>query len=130
MFIRYHGNYSSTHTNQPYGIFVVLYHLKRDGRLSGQDERLYDETVQWFETHLPNPPFYEDGNQARGVTWFKHNEHYAAMFARLQPFIDLARKYEVALIRSEAAEAPGVVIYEDDYQIGVIPVLHGLTLPG
>lgn len=58
-------------TNQPYGIFVVIFHLQCEGKLSECDSNLYGETVQWFEDNMPNPPFYDDNNSVKGITWFK-----------------------------------------------------------
>lgn len=91
MYIRFHGIYSSPKTGQPYGIFVVIFHLHQDGKLSEEDSSRYLETKMWFEEHLPNPPYYEDNNSIKAVTWFKDCIH----------------------------EPPGVIVYEDDYQVGV-----------
>jgi hypothetical protein len=120
MYIRFHGNYSSPYTRQPYGIFVVIYHLQRDGKLSDSDSKLYDETVDWFEVNLPNPPFYDDNNSIRGITWFKENKHAEKMIQKIEPFLQIAQKYGVEIIKSTSSEAPGKIVYEDDYQIGVI----------
>lgn len=118
-YIRFHGNYSSPYTGQPYGIFVVIYHLLRDGKLTEEDARLYNETKDWFEKNLPNPPFYDDQNSIRAVTWFKNSEKSTEMIERLAPFFYLAQKYDVEIIKSETEEVPGILVYEDDYQIGV-----------
>lgn len=120
MFIRFHGNYSSPFTKQPYGIFVVIYHLQRDGKLSPADSELYDRTVNWFEENLPNPPFYdEQNNSIRAVTWFKKSEGTRHMIEKLRPFLDIAKRYEVEIIKSVTDEPPGTIVYEDEYQIGV-----------
>lgn len=120
MFVRYHGNYSSPFTKEPYGIFVVIYHLKRDGKLSAADVELYDTTVNWFEENLPNPPYYEEQQNAiRAVTWFKASDSTRHMIDKLRPFLDIAEKYGVEIITSFADQPPGVIVYEDDYQIGV-----------
>ncbi|RCW40897.1 hypothetical protein [Paenibacillus prosopidis] len=120
MYIRFHGNYSSPYTNQPYGIFVVIFHLQRDGKLSDEDSKLYDETVDWFEEHLPNPPYYDEGNTIRAVTWFKENNHSSIMIKKLTAFFNIARKYNVEIIKSVVHEPPGEIVYEDEYQIGVV----------
>ncbi|OXM88364.1 hypothetical protein [Paenibacillus rigui] len=120
MFIRFHGKAISPFTNQPYGIFAVIYFLKRDGKLSSLDLQLYETTVNWFEEHLPNPPYYDDlNNSIRAVTWFKDNESTRHMINNLQPFFDLAEKYSVEIIKSVANKPPGTIVYEDALQIGV-----------
>lgn len=125
MYIRFHGNYSSPYTNQPFGIFVVIFHLQRDGKLTDEDNKLYIETVDWFEEHLPNPPYYEEGNTIRAVTWFKDNNHSSIMIEKLTTFFNIARKYNVEIIKSAVSEPPGKIVYEDEYQIGVVMATEG-----
>lgn len=120
MYIRHHGNYASPKTKQPYGIFVVIYHLYRDGKLSESDIKLYLDTKEWFEQNLPNPPFYDDNNSVHAVTWFKDENKTPEMRFHLQSFIDMAKKYNVEIMRSMSKELPGILIYEDEYQIGII----------
>lgn len=122
MYLRFHGNYTSPKTKEPYGIFVVIYHLHRDGKLTEEDSALYLKTKDWFEKYLPNPPFYddEDHNAIGAVTWFKANENTEMMIKQLDPFLAIAKKYDVEIIRTISEKVPGKVIYEDAYQIGVI----------
>ncbi|UVI27483.1 hypothetical protein [Paenibacillus spongiae] len=75
--------------------------------------------IRWFEENLPNPPYYEDNNVIKAVTWFKDTPQSREMLIRLKPFFQLAEKYGAKLIRSVSAEPPGVIVYEDDYQIAV-----------
>lgn len=42
------------------------------------------------------------------------------MLERLAPFFHLAKKYNVEIIRSESEVIPGRLVYEDEYQIGVV----------
>ncbi|WP_028552120.1 hypothetical protein [Paenibacillus sp. UNC451MF] len=121
MYIRYHGNYSSPKTKQFYGIFVVIYHLFRDDKLSESDSKLYLDTKEWFEQNLPNPPFYDDNNSVNAVTWFKYGNKTPEMMIHLEPFINIAKKYNVEIIKSISKELPGILIYEDEYQVGIVP---------
>lgn len=88
--------------------------------LSDEDAELYNKTNDWFEENLPNPPFYDDQNSIRAVTWFKDTENISEMLERLTPFFVLAKKYKVEIIRSESEVIPGRLVYEDEYQIGVV----------
>ncbi|MFC6233327.1 hypothetical protein ACFQI7_36905 [Paenibacillus allorhizosphaerae] len=121
MYIRFHGNYSSPKTKQPYGIFVVIYHLYRDAKLLESDGKLYLDTKEWFEQNLPNPPFYDDNNSVNAVTWFKDGIKAPEMIIYLEPFFNIAKKYNVEIIKSISKELPGILIYEDEYQIGIVP---------
>lgn len=120
MYIRFHGNYSSPKTKQPYGVFVVIYHLYRDGKLSDSDSKLYLDTKEWFEQNLPNPPFYADNNSVNAVTWFKDGIKAQEMITHLEPFFQIAEKHNVELIKSISIELPGNLIYEDEFQIGIV----------
>ncbi|CAN7742613.1 hypothetical protein [Paenibacillus sp. LjRoot56] len=121
MYIRYHGNYTSPKTKQPYGIFVVIYHLYRDDKLSESDRKLYLDTKEWFEQNLPNPHFYNDNNSVNAVTWFKDGNNAPNMITQLEPFFNIAEKYNIEIIKSISKDLPGILIYEDEYQIGIVP---------
>jgi hypothetical protein len=42
------------------------------------------------------------------------------MIERLAPFFEITQKHEVEIIKSVRYEAPGKIVYEDEYQVGVI----------
>ena len=101
------------------GIFVAVDHLRRADRLSLEEENLFFDVDDWFRAALPEPPFYDDGNSLRAVTWFKRSTA-AHMLDRLALLQAILTKYRVE--HSEVASVdPGTIIYEDDFQVGVIP---------
>jgi hypothetical protein len=73
----------------------------------------------WFKVHLPNPPFYDDGNTAGAITWFKRSST-EELRQRLHPLCHVLNKYGVLWHAAESAD-PGTIIYEDEFQVGVIP---------
>ncbi|GAA3570645.1 hypothetical protein GCM10022419_059360 [Nonomuraea rosea] len=102
----------------PVGIFAACHHLRRQGRLTSADDELFTEVDDWFIARLPYPPFYADGNSIRAVPWFKPAA--AELITALAPLEALLRRYSVAydVVRSPD---PGTIIYEDVFQIGVLP---------
>ena len=68
---------------------------------------------------LPVPPFYEQGNPDRAVTWFKDTEEGKRIYEEMTFYREIAAKYGVQLYMSECSELPGEVVYEDAYQIAV-----------
>ena len=64
-YFRYCAPYVSPHTNQRYGIFIAVWHLVRDKKVSMEDEADYWKARAWFEASLPIPPFYATGNEER-----------------------------------------------------------------
>ncbi|MES2660810.1 MAG: hypothetical protein V4689_19450 [Verrucomicrobiota bacterium] len=118
-YFRFCADYPSPYTNQPYGIFIAVWHLVRDKKVSEEDESTYWRTRKWFEENLPIPPYYEQGNPDKAITWFKETAMESPLVKELRIYKDIAGKYgtNIALISSEA---PGRIIYEDDYQVATI----------
>lgn len=101
------------------GIFVAVDHLRRADRLTEEEEELYFEIDDWFNAQLPDPPFYEDGNTIGAVTWFKRPTS-DEMLTRLEPLCRILDRYGVPWVVAETSD-PGTVVYEDEFQVGVIP---------
>lgn len=104
------------------GVFVAVDHLRRAERLTESEEELYFDIDDWFNENLPNPPFYNDGNTIGAVTWFKRQTS-VDMVERLVPLGDILTRYRVPWTAAESA-VPGTVVYEDEFQVGVIPYVR------
>ncbi|WP_127587468.1 hypothetical protein [Paenibacillus koleovorans] len=109
-------------TGKPVGIFAACWHLlrgtMRDDCLTEEDKELFLSVEKWFVEHLPEPPFYEDGNTIKAVTWFK-TAGCAGMVERLKPLVRLLEKYGVPY-DIVFTNHVGEIVYEDDYQVGVV----------
>jgi len=101
------------------GVFVAVDHLRRADRLTEDEEELYFDVDDWFQVHLPNPPFYDDGNPKGAVTWFKSSST-GEMRRRLEPLCRILDVYGVTWAVAESAD-PGTLIYEDRFQVGAVP---------
>ena len=101
------------------GVFVAVDHLRRAGRLSPEQVSTYLDIDDWFDEFLPEPDFYRDGNSVGAVTWFK-TPLPAAMSQRTDALRAILAAHEVEhdVVFSDD---PGTVVYEDDYQVGVVP---------
>ena len=119
-YMRIQGRESAYRTQKPVGIFILNWRRIRDGIYSPEDAEIYEKTHQWFLDNLPEPPFYGNDNEnpQGAVTWFK-TENSAEMLEHIQPLIDLLDKYDIPydIVYSNHV---GKIIYEDDYQVGVI----------
>ncbi|XEC94174.1 hypothetical protein AB6A23_23110 [Paenibacillus tarimensis] len=115
--VRYCGK-----TGKPVGIFGACWHLlrgtMRSNCLNEEEKALFLAIEDWFVRHLPEPPFYEDGNQMKAITWFK-TEKSAEMIERLGPLMDLLDKYGVAY-DVVYTNVVGHIVYEDQWQVGVV----------
>ena len=119
-YMRIQGREIAYRTQKPVGIFILNWRRIRDGVYSAEDAEIYEKTHKWFLENLPEPPFYGNDNEnpQGAVTWFK-TESSGEMLERIQPLIDLLEKYNIPydIVYSNYV---GKIIYEDDYQVGVI----------
>lgn len=70
--------------------------------------------------NLPYPPFYgkDNENPDGAVTWFK-TENAKDMLEHIEPLLRLLEKYNIPY-DVVYTDTPGKIIYEDDFQVGVI----------
>jgi hypothetical protein len=119
-YMRIQGEELAYKTKKPVGVFVLTWRRVRDGIYSEEDKNTYLEVDKWFKENLPEPPFYGDNNDnpLGATTWFKTN-NCNGMLEHIKPLLDLLDKYKVPY-EIAYSDNPGKIIYEDDYQIGVI----------
>lgn len=118
-YLRLHSQDISPYTGERYGIFVAVWHLVRDERVTDEEAAEYWRHREWFEGNLPIPPFYAEGNPDKAVTWFKRNALTQEMKTRLGFYHALAAKYGVG-IAEQSAESLANIIHEDTYQVAVV----------
>lgn len=119
MYYRYHTTYYSPKTGEAVGLFVAVGHLVDRKILTEEEIEEYWKQRAHAEIILPVPPFYADGNTIRAITWFKDNDKTKELLKEFEFYFKMLEKYKVELI-IDTSEAPGKIIYEDDYQIGVV----------
>ena len=106
-------------TGKPVGVFAAVHRLQRDGKLSEEEKETYFNIDQvWFEENLPNPPFYNDNEPGKPITWFK-TATTAHMLEKLEPLIDMMDKYDMPY-DVVYTNFVGKIVYEDDYQVAVL----------
>lgn len=118
-YYRFCASYESPYTKQRYGIFIAVWHLVRDKKVTPEDEAAYWKAREWFEANLPIPPYHKEGNPDRAITWFKETAMSSPIVQELRIYQEIARRYgtEIELVSSDS---PGAIIYEDAYQVATI----------
>lgn len=119
-YMRIQGREIAYRTQKPVGVFILNWRRIRDGVYSKEDAELYDNTHKWFLENLPQPPFYGNDNENPdgAVTWFK-TENTKDMLEHIEPLLGLLEKYNIPY-DVVYTDTPGKIIYEDDFQVGVI----------
>jgi len=114
--VRYTGN-----TGKPVGIFGACHHVVNNSyytfNTTDEEKQLFLNIENWFNENLPNPPFYEEGNPKKYITWFK-TKTTKHMIEKLIPLTKLLEKYNIEydIIYTNFV---GKIVYEDDFQIAV-----------
>lgn len=116
-FVRLHWSRISPRTGQPQGVFAAISILEQTGALSDAESLRVAEIREWFETNVPNPPFYREGNPQGAVTWFKASATECLALAR--EIAEIARTNGVD-VHEAVADCPGTVVYEDAFQVAVL----------
>ena len=119
-YFRIHTSDIAYKTQQPLGLFVAVWRLVDAKKLTDEEEKEYWKNRKYFEKALPVPPFYDNGNPDHAVTWFKDNDEGKRIYEEMTFYRGMLKKYGVKLYISECEEAPGKIIYEDEFQIAVI----------
>ena len=119
-YVRIQARYSGK-TGKPVGIFAACYltlnSKYHEFNASDEDKLLYKKIADWFESNLPNPPFYQEGNPNKYITWFK-TDSSALMIDKLKSLMSILDKYKVAhdVIYTDYV---GNIVYEDEFQVAV-----------
>lgn len=118
-YFRFCADYVSPYTRQRYGIFIAVWHLVRDKKVSPEDESAYWRAREWFESNLPIPPYHQEGNPDKAITWFKESAMNSLVVQKLATYQDIANRHGTK-IELVSTDSPGRVIYEDEYQIATV----------
>jgi hypothetical protein len=121
-YVRIQARYSGK-SGKPVGVFGANCYLFFAERFSPEDRELFLRTAVWFKANLPIPPFYdlenpEKNNPQDAITYFKRSA-IPKYLEKILVLIGLLEKYDVPY-DVVGTNYVGEVIYEDEYQIGVI----------
>ena len=73
-YYRVHTSDIAYMTQQPRGIFIAICKLSEAKLLTDEEEAEFQRNHKYFEEVLPVPPYYDNGNPDKAITWFKDTE--------------------------------------------------------
>lgn len=97
------------------GVFHAAYDLLREERVDPDLRRRVRTLLDWFNVYLPAPAYL---NEARAVFFFKTD-----VGRTVDRVWELAFELRDAglLVEMQTLKRPGKIVYEDDYQVAVVP---------
>lgn len=106
------------------GFFVPAYELREDPTLDPYSRAQLEDILAWFRANLPIPERFSrkdldpDTEDTPGLSWFKDEAraHLAASY-ELISLLEL-HGHMIETLRSPR---PGLIVYEDEYQIVAEP---------
>ncbi len=115
-FVRFVVGGDDEHHRALTGLITESRLLRDEGNLSPHEVELVNATFDWFNLHLPRPPFKSSDWSRDAVAWFKDHAHEPIRRIRDLAVILDSHGHPVRTLRSRN---PGKVLYEDDYQVVV-----------
>lgn len=117
-YVRIQGRDLAYKTGKCVGVFSSGWRLIRSNIMNESEEKLFRSIDDWFKQHLPEPPFYQDDNPDRAITFFK-TDTTEFMIEKLYPIMKIFDKYEYKydIVYTNYVDK---IIYEDEFQIAVV----------
>lgn len=124
MYLRYLASfYNEELEKEDVGFFKAAEYLKDHGVLSIEDRQDLEALIHWFDHELPIPDYYqsEKNRQAAkaATSWFKDTAQ--VYITNMNKLAKILQTYNVAVKRINSQKILGKQIYEDEYQVTVIP---------
>lgn len=119
MYFKYHVSKNGLMSNDNEELFDAINNLLNKNNLEEDEVLQLKKNKEVINKKLPIPEYYNDGNSIGAETWFKDNGYDEELLACVEFYVKVLRKYKSSIVYM-SCNAPGEIIYEDEYQIGVL----------
>jgi hypothetical protein len=119
MFLRFSTKILDTDSTRNLGILVAAHELRDEGNISKDEHEVLRKALKWFNEQLSIPKILEDQEHRRAISWFKPDAREP--IRRMWELAELL-KYHGIEIEIHKTNDPGIVIYEDGWQVIAKPV--------
>jgi hypothetical protein len=114
MFVRFVVGTNQDRPRVQAGVVTELRMLRDSGELPGYYHEQVEELFEWMNAELPCPPFEASQWSPDAICWFKDSAQH--FISRLRDMIAILELHGRP-VRMITTTRPGVILYEDDYQI-------------
>lgn len=124
MYLRYRAKYYNNETEKTeFGFFLAADYLKYHCIINSEDKNKLEYLIKWFNNNLPIPYYYnkEKNRQSSkaATSWFK--ETSGEFITQMNVLSNILEKNNIEVQRISSKKILGKIIYEDDYQVTIIP---------
>ncbi|MEU6765371.1 hypothetical protein ABZ916_22930 [Streptomyces sp. NPDC046853] len=105
------------------GVFGLVNGLAREGKLTAEQEMFRRTNNDWYDSAYPDPStvdpaVYDHEVNPCAVAWFKVTA--AHLIERVPGYLEILEAHGVEC-RTVRSSDPGRVVYEDEFQVVVVP---------
>ncbi|OMI38687.1 hypothetical protein SPAR_14723 [Streptomyces sparsogenes DSM 40356] len=105
------------------GVFGLVNGLARDGKLTAEQERFRRTNNDWYNAAYPDPSsvdptVYDRALHPGAAAWFKSTSR--DLIKRVDGYLEILAAHGIGC-RMMRSSDPGRIVYEDAYQIVVVP---------
>ena len=96
------------------GVITEARILRDRGELEPHEAQWLEQIFEWYNDHLPCPPFSQKPWSENAISWFKDDA--GDFVKRIWDIVALLREHGVP-IRILRTDKPGMILYEDEFQV-------------
>ena len=123
MYIRFAIEQKDNESAQKMGVFMAMDMLYEKDKMYSYEQGMESELYNWFKKNLKVPKV-QSGNSSNyyrksgAISWFKSSakEH----IEKMRQYSQLLEAHDIN-VQQLTTTKPGVIVYEDPYQIAAIP---------
>jgi hypothetical protein len=96
------------------GVITEARILRDRGVLEPHEQEWLEQIFEWYNDHLPCPPFSQKRWSKNAISWFKDGA--GDLIKRIWDVVALLKEHGVP-VRILRTDKPGMILYEDEFQV-------------
>lgn len=124
MFLRFTTFAKNDASHSLTGIFQAAFELRDSGSLADYEERELNESLDWLKMHLQSPGCLREMENHRAISWFHPRAKKPLKY--IWRIVNICEEHGIN-IQLHKTDDPGIVIYEDGWQVVAKPRRNNLN---
>jgi hypothetical protein len=114
MYLRFETYRQNETSDTNYGVFQAAMSLSDTGILKPYEQDILDANLEWLKMHLKSPACLRDDHHFRAICWF--HPRAKKPITKIRVVVEILKEYGI-LIQMIKTKDPGIIIYEDGWQV-------------